>query len=66
MPKRYTTQEAAEVLGLDPSIVRRYCRLGRLGERIGRNFSITESQLKRFQEKPRPRGRRPRGRPSAR
>lgn len=57
MTKRMTTKEAAERLGISESLVRRYCRSGRLGERIGRNFAITETQLSRFQDKPREVGR---------
>jgi len=59
MTKRYTTAEAALSLGVDESLVRRYCRQGKLGERIGRNFSITELQLRRFAEQPRKVGRKP-------
>lgn len=45
---RYTTEEAGKLLGLDPSMIRRACRQGKLGDRIGRNFSITQAQLDRF------------------
>lgn len=57
--KRYTTAAAAAALGIDESLVRRYCRQGKLGERIGRNFSITEAQLKKFASTPRRVGRKP-------
>ncbi len=57
--KRYTTAEAAAALQISESLVRRYCREGRLGTRIGRNFSITQKQLTDFQAAPRPRGPRP-------
>lgn len=59
--KRYTTAEAAIILNISESLVRRYCREGRLGTRIGRNFSITQKQLTDFQSAPRPRG--PRAKP---
>lgn len=59
--KRYTTAEAAIILNISESLVRRYCREGRLGERIGRNFSITQKHLTDFQSAPRPRG--PRAKP---
>lgn len=55
--KRYTTAEAAVTLGLSESLVRRYCREGRLGERIGRNYSITEKSLRAFAAVERARGR---------
>jgi len=55
--KRYTTAQAAAELGISEGLVRRYCRAGRLGSRIGRNFSITKTQLKRFAEKERKAGR---------
>ena len=48
---RHTTKQAAARLGIDDSIVRKYCREGRLGERIGRNFSITEDDLRTFIER---------------
>lgn len=57
MAKRYTTAEAAEVLGISARLVKRYCKEGRLGEKIGRNYSITEAQLRRFMESPRSPGR---------
>lgn len=57
--KRYTTLEAAAELGVSESLVRRYCREGRLGERIGRNFAITEAQLQKFKAEPRTVGRKP-------
>lgn len=56
--KRYTTAEAAAALQISESLVRRYCREGRLGERIGRNFAITEKQLQAFRSLERKRGRR--------
>lgn len=55
--KRYTTAEAAAALQISESLVRRYCREGRLGERIGRNFSITEKSLRAFAAVERARGR---------
>jgi predicted site-specific integrase-resolvase len=48
---RLTTLEAAKILGIDESLVRRYCRDGLLGERIGRNFSITDDDLRRFMKR---------------
>jgi len=59
MTVRYSTAQAAEILKIDESLVRRYCRDGKLGERIGRNFSITARQLQRFASQPRSVGRKP-------
>lgn len=42
------TVQAAERLGINPSLVRRYCLQGRLGKKIGRNYAITERDLERF------------------
>lgn len=64
-PKRYTTAEAADELGVDESLVRRYCRQGLLGERIGRNFSITAAQLRKFASVPRKPGRKAKRRAKA-
>jgi len=51
-----TSSQAAERLGLAEGTVKRYCQQGRLGQKIGRNWAITEAQLKRFAKKPRPVG----------
>ncbi len=60
-PKRYmTTAEAAIRLGLSERRIRVLCREDRLGERIGRNYAITEAQLAAFAAEPRNAGRPPR------
>ena len=51
--KYLTTEEAklfAKNLGHEISAheLRRQCALGRLGRRIGRNWAITQSQLRKF------------------
>ncbi len=51
--KYLTTEKAAllaKILGHEISSheLRRQCALGRLGRRIGRNWTITESQLRKF------------------
>lgn len=46
----HTTAEAAEILGIDQSLVRRYCEQGRLGEKIGRNWAIEAGELKAFKK----------------
>lgn len=58
MPTKYlTTTEAAEVLGIGTRQVGHLCSQGRLGTRIGPNWMISELELQRFAEKPRPVGR---------
>ena len=55
--KYYTTEEAAAELGLTGRRVRVFCREGKLGTRIGRNWAITEKQLRKFSGKERLPGR---------
>jgi len=43
-----TTRQAATRLGLSESRVRHLCQQGRLGQKIGRNWAITETELQRF------------------
>ena len=54
--------QAAERLGLGPSLLRRYCREGRLGVKVGGRWLITEDELVKFESEPRPVGY-PLGRP---
>lgn len=50
MQIRYlTTAEAAEALGVSDSFVRRLCRDGKLGQRIGRNWAVTKDDVERYQ-----------------
>ncbi len=59
MKTRYlTTAEAAKLLGLNVSRVRCFCKEGRLGQKIGRNWAITEAELEKFKTVPGPAGRR--------
>ena len=59
MPTEYlTTREAAEFLDVSQSRVVQFCREGRLGRKIGRNWAITRAQLEAFRKierKPGPR-----------
>ena len=48
-----TVDEVAEKLGLTPQRVRQFCRDGRLGQRVGRQWVITEEEFERFQSLPR-------------
>ncbi len=56
MTNLLTTTQAAAILNLDESVMRAYCRQGRLGSKIGRQWLITTAELKRFAKKPRPVG----------
>jgi excisionase family DNA binding protein len=52
--KTLSTAEAAEIIGLGPEMVRRYCVEGRLeSERVGRCWKIPLSAARRFARKPR-------------
>ena len=51
--KQYTPNEAAKILKIDSSLVRRYCRQGRLGTLYGKVWLITEADLERFKQQPR-------------
>lgn len=48
-----TVKEAAEELGLTPQRVRQFCREGRLGQRLGREWVITREELEEFKKIPR-------------
>ncbi len=53
----YSVDEAAEKLGVERSVICRYCRLGRLKARkFGNSWVITKSALEDFAKKPRERG----------
>lgn len=59
--KTYTVAEAAERLGLDPSLVRVYCREGRIkADHFGKSWRISEAALVRFEANRPKRGRPPR------
>ena len=54
--------QAAERLDLSPSLIRRYCRQGRLGVRVGGRWVIPSDHLEQFVKEPRSIGY-PKGRP---
>lgn len=58
----YNINQAARMLGLSPSILRRYCRQGRLGQKVGKSWIISSSDLEQFVKEPRRVGY-PKGRP---
>jgi excisionase family DNA binding protein len=43
-----TIKEVADRLGISENSVRRYCQAGRLGEKVGRQWIITEAEFARF------------------
>jgi predicted site-specific integrase-resolvase len=59
-PKLLSVTEIAARLGIDPSLVRVYCREGRIkGEKMGRDWFASEAALARFEKTRRGRGRPP-------
>lgn len=54
----YTVTEAAEVLGLSVSRVRKLCADGRMGRKVGSTWIITAAELQENTKRPGP------GRPS--
>jgi len=56
--------QAAERLGFSQSLVRRYCRQGRLGIKVGKVWVIPLDHIEQFVKEPRPVGY-PKGRPRA-
>jgi excisionase family DNA binding protein len=53
-----TTEEAAKYLGIDESMVRRYCRQEKISAiKVGRDWLIEKAALDSFE--PQPRGRAP-------
>lgn len=50
----FTAEDAAQVLGLDGSVVRKYCREGKIAaKRLGPSWAITQKELDRFRKTPR-------------
>ncbi|MCI0348656.1 MAG: helix-turn-helix domain-containing protein [Acidobacteriales bacterium] len=48
--KLYSTTEAAEKLGIAESLVRRYCLQRRIGSRVGKNWVISEDEIRLFSQ----------------
>lgn len=42
---RYSTNEADEQLGVDPRVVRRLCSIHGIGEKVGRDWVLTPSDI---------------------
>lgn len=55
----YTVEQAAEELGISEQRVRQLCAAGRMGQRVGRDWVITQDDIERNRERPDP------GRPSS-
>jgi len=51
--KLYTADEVAKELHVNASLIRRYCRQGRLGQYIYGRWLISPSELEAFKAKPR-------------
>jgi excisionase family DNA binding protein len=53
-----TTKQAASLLGIDETNVRRYCRMGQIkATKLGHIWMIDREEIKRFAQVPRRRGR---------
>jgi excisionase family DNA binding protein len=55
-PEMLTPEQAARRLGVTPALIRRYCKQGRLGQKIGGRWQIHPKDLERFAQEPRPVG----------
>ena len=53
-PTPNTTAQAAAVLGLDTSSIRRLARKLKLGQRLGRDWFFSQSDLDRMRSRPSP------------
>ena len=51
-----TPTDVAERLELTPTVIRKYCRQGRLGVKVGDQWLITEEEFRFFVKIPRPVG----------
>ena len=51
--KLYDVNGAAEYLDVSPQRVRQFCGAGRLGQKVGHQWIITEAELAEFAQKPR-------------
>ncbi len=51
-----TVDQAAKILNIDASLVRRFCRLGRLGQQVEGRWKVSIEDIDRFQSIPRKRG----------
>ena len=52
----FSVTEAADKIGVCPSRVRQFCLHGRLGQRIGGRWVISEEEIRSFKKIPRPHG----------
>lgn len=53
----HTCAEAAVLIGVSPIRVRKFCQEGRLGQKIGDQWLITDEEIRLFKQIPRKRGR---------
>lgn len=57
IPGLLNSSEAADFLGITDSLVRRFCRLGRIrARRFGSNWAIEKVELEQFKQLVRPAG----------
>ena len=57
MQKYLTTEDAAQRLKVKPAWIRRLCAQGRLGQKVGRDYVITPTDIDRFRQNRRAPGR---------
>lgn len=43
----YSTKQAAELLGVSPNRIRALCQQGRMGQKVGWSWIITETDIER-------------------
>ncbi len=49
-PRFVSVPQAATVLGITPSLLTRYCRAGRIGEKVGCRWLISSEELDAFRK----------------
>lgn len=60
MSELITAQQAAAMLGIDETLVRRYCRVGRIkADKFGRAWMIAREDVEEFAQVPRKVGPKP-------
>jgi hypothetical protein len=62
--RKYTTKEAADILGVDPARVRQIAigLNGEIGRKWGRDWMFTEDDIERMRQRDTTRGPKPQGR----
>ena len=52
-----TVTEAAELLGISRARMSQFCSEGRIGQKVGGRWLVSEDELRQFRKIPRPTGR---------